>query len=180
MPAFVTITEYETFLGRTFTAGTETNQATQALELATSFVQNYTGQHIFQVVNDEVELWPRSSPNVVILPEMPVTSVVSVIDSDGLAVTGWTLRPGGVLRLDTGWNAPVTVTYTHGYAVIPDDIKLATMRTASAFTANPSGNVRQESIGSYSVTYGSAGSTPSGIGGIDQLILARYRMPMAA
>jgi hypothetical protein len=45
------------------------------------------------------------------------------------------------------------VTYTHGYATIPDDIRGVTLDLAARKMANPSGN-RQEGIGSYSISYG--------------------------
>ena len=170
MPAFVTIQEFGTFLGRTFTPGApDTAQATQALEWASGLVQEYTGQHLFYVADDVVQLWPRS-PLAVVLPEMPVVNVTAVVDADGVPVTGWSLRPGGVLRLTASVKAPLTVTYSHGYQVIPGAIKEATARSATRLITNPT-EVRQQAAGSFSVTYGPLTDT-------DRQSLSRYRMPM--
>jgi hypothetical protein len=170
MASFASAEEFEVFLGRTFTPQ-EHLRAEQALTLATGLIQTYTGQHLFHVEDDTVQLWPRS-PLIVVLPEMPVTEVAEVLDRDSEPVTGWELRPGGVLRLRSG-RAPVTVTYSHGYVTIPDSIKEVTMRTAQRLMVNP-GDVRQESVGSYSVTYGSV----PGLGDSDRHILGKFRMPM--
>lgn len=66
------------------------------------------------------------------LPGLPVQSVQSVIATeDGSVITDWVLVASGLYRR-SGWgmsDAPgmdgpltVTVTYTHGYAAVPDDI----------------------------------------------------------
>lgn len=66
------------------------------------------------------------------LPGLPIQSVESVVDvSDGSALEGWIPVTSGLYRRD-GWGASnvpglegpqqVTVTYTHGYAAVPDDV----------------------------------------------------------
>lgn len=172
MAAFATTDEFAIFLGRAG-LGELANlaQAEQALAFATGLVQEYTGQHLFYVADDTVELWPRNGGQVVVLPEMPAVSVSAVLDEDGEPV-GWTLRPGGVLRLDSTQSGPVTVTYSHGYETIPNAVKAATMQTASRLTTNPT-EVRQQAAGSFSVTYGSAPE----LSNRERQSLSRYRMP---
>lgn len=115
-----------------------------------------------------------------LLPEWPVTAVSEVKDRDAV-ITGWSWDrrrslnrslPGWPLCDDdcstprstqgaTGrgsggtWGGPratVTVTYAHGWAVIPEDIAAIAEGMAASCMATPVG-VRQEQLGSYSVTY---------------------------
>jgi hypothetical protein len=65
------------------------------------------------------------------LPGLPIQSVASVVLSDGTVLTDWLKTVSGLYRRD-GWGtadvpgleAPqqVTVTYTHGFAAVPDDV----------------------------------------------------------
>lgn len=69
------------------------------------------------------------------LPGVPVVSVASVL-VDGASVTDWRLVQGGLWRR-CGWghhNSPVTVTvtYTHGFVAVPEDIKLLCCEFAAA------------------------------------------------
>ena len=62
------------------------------------------------------------------------------------------------------WGGPastITVTYTHGYATVPDDIRLMVLRAAARQLNNPVG-VRQEALGAYSVTYPEVGAGSGG------------------
>ena len=60
------------------------------------------------------------------LPGGPVTAV-SAVSVDGDAVTDWTLAEGALYR-SSGWRGSrvdpslVEVTFTHGYATVPDDV----------------------------------------------------------
>ena len=65
------------------------------------------------------------------LPGLPIRSVASVALSDGSVLTDWLQSVSGLYRRD-GWGSSdvpglespqqVTVTYTHGFATVPDDI----------------------------------------------------------
>lgn len=72
------------------------------------------------------------------LPAGPVASVASV-QSGGHEVTGW-VKVGDTILMPAGWTyclpVEVTVTYTHGYPVIPADIvDLACGMASMAFEA---------------------------------------------
>jgi hypothetical protein len=67
----------------------------------------------------------------------------------------------------------VFITYTHGYDQIPDDIRSACLQMASRGLAGPPPGVRQESIGSYSVTYDTGAASRLGATEID--LISRYR-----
>lgn len=133
------------------------------------------------------------------LPQQPVNSVTSVkaIDTDGTpgaTIGTWVFDGIGEVRVDDWWitqiNAPalaeddwsgtVEVTYTYGYATIPDDVRWAVagmVVRALASTAAGSG-IESETIGGYSYRLG--GAATSGILGMtaDEVAIARrYRRP---
>lgn len=106
------------------------------------------------------------------LPGPPVTAVATV-ELDGEEITDWRLRSHQLWRR-CGWEtvcgepSEVTVTYTHGLATVPADIVDLVCRLTAlalvAYRSQPdgealaaSGNIRQESLGDYSVTYDAAG-----------------------
>lgn len=70
------------------------------------------------------------------LPFGPVSGIASIVVA-GVTVTGWT-KLGDTVLMPTGWTeclpVEVTVTYTHGYPVVPQDIvDLVCSMTAQAF-----------------------------------------------
>ena len=148
--AFATIDDLTAYLGR---APENTGQAEMALALATGIIRAETGQTLSLVENDTVQL--RGGAYVKLaLPERPVVAVDSVT-GDTIASGEWVWQGGNLTRF-YGWPDVVTVTYSHGYAVIPDDVKAITLAVASRILAanDPSGaNVSREQIGSYSVEY---------------------------
>ncbi|MFJ9549080.1 hypothetical protein [Streptomyces erythrochromogenes] len=69
------------------------------------------------------------------------------------------------------------VTYSHGYATVPADVRAIVLTLAGRVLTNPS-DLRQESAGSVSVTY-AAETIGAGLAPIERDQLARYR-PRAA
>lgn len=95
------------------------------------------------------------------LPARPVVSVSSVL-LDGEAVTDYVLRGSSIWR-ETSWSAPgaipseLTVTFTHGWASVPEDIvDLACSLVAGAEAERDGGprrGVAYERIDDYQVGY---------------------------
>lgn len=150
-------TELATFLGTDDVA--DEDRATLAIELAAGAVLDFTSMTLELVADDEVVLdWEDVYCGELWLPELPVVSV-SDVDVDGTAFTtdhyfvdrkvGSLRRRGGTTR----WGRVVTVTYTHGFAVIPDNVRLVTLRAASRLYKNPTGKL-SESRDGYSGTLG--------------------------
>lgn len=92
--------------------------------------------------------------------ELPYRNVTTVAEVrvNGVAVTGWTLRVGTVYRLaGFGYRFAyppdqVDIDLTHGYTIVPDDVKLATLEIAAGLYDNPT-SVASESIDDYTVRY---------------------------
>jgi hypothetical protein len=130
---FCSVSDVSTFLGTTLLA---TNaQVLQAISEASTVIQNYCNQKIEQISADAILLDGAGSAKL-FLPELPVTTITSVkVDGVLLASTDYALAENGVLWRNFGvWAIGarnVEVTYTHGYAVIPADIKGVCYRSAA-------------------------------------------------
>jgi hypothetical protein len=174
--AFATAEDLATYMGRDFSAE-ETATATQALDIATATIQNYTGQKL-TAVTDETVTVPRVSTTLVLLPEIPVNNVDSVTDDGELLVfdEDYIWHSSGVIhRLTGGFTRSVVVQYDHGYTTIPDDIKGACLSIAARLFTSSGQNVTTESLGMYRVSYGGADFSPE-----ERQVLGRYRAPLIA
>lgn len=90
-----------------------------------------------------------------LLPAAPVVSVDQVL-LDDVAITDWKVRKDiGVLRRDQGWPdwAEVTLTWTHGWDPIPEDIQEAVIDQARTIWRVVPG-VQTVQAGGESITYG--------------------------
>ncbi|MFD8955694.1 hypothetical protein ACFV0W_01870 [Streptomyces anulatus] len=113
---------------------------------------------------------------VVTLPQRPVVSVELV------RAGGRELRPDEFrLWRDELWfvgsYGSAVVTYSHGYAEVPATVRAIVLTLAGRVLTNPS-DLRQESVGSVSVTY-AAETIGASLAPIERDQLARYR-PRAA
>lgn len=156
--AFATNTELEDWLGYSLDAS-ETDRATLFVEVATGTIQAYTRQTISEVSADAIEL-RGTWEHVLELPERPVTAVTSVtvdgvaqtVTDDYLVVRNELRRPNAEYHnwqmpsndfypfTKTGWGGPsavVAVTYTHGFATIPDEVKGMCLSLAARAFTNP-------------------------------------------
>lgn len=201
--SFATTTQLAAFLNRTFTAG-ETAQAQMFLDGATALIQSEANQTLAQAETTAVlaGTWDSS----LLLPERPVTAVGAVsLNGVPLASGGdfewnsrqllrrgtlfgvnlgapdlWRYRPGAAFGTASHWGGPestVTVTYTHGYATIPEDIVTVCLQIAARAILNPAG-VQSESLGAYAVRYGTADGGPTmTLSDAERKVIRQYRQP---
>jgi hypothetical protein len=174
-------------------------RAILALESASDVVRKYTGQSFDLVEDDEATLDGTGTPSLV-LEQLPVVEVseVTTYDASGenetvLEPADWALRSSGILIRRKSYEywprgkANILVTYTHGYdlsdpVALPADLRLAVMSIASrAYStgATTAGEVTQESIGSYRVTY-ATGSGQVGVLDSEATVLDLWRLPRVA
>lgn len=129
----IEISDLEAFLQQDLTDYQVEAQA--ACDQATAVVEDYCKRSFAQVENDERTMRWRPS---IVLPDPPVTEITSVT-VDGQA-SEYDLDASGRL-----WPATVgdqiTIVYTHGYATIPDTVRLVALRLASRIFKNPNGRV---------------------------------------
>lgn len=136
------------------------------------------------------------------LPELPANppygGVASVTEDGDLLVQDddWKLGAHGILhRIDAYWCEGiqiVTVVYTHGYAIIPQDVHdIATRAASRAYQAGLRAaelagipGIAAMTLGDYSVTFGTAEAAGEGVMGAsaaplllksEKAILDRYR-----
>lgn len=145
-------------LGYTLTEGREA----ELLARASARIRREAGQHITSLTST-IRLDVEGSH--VHLPGGPVTAVAEVryVDDDGGSeISGW--RWDGYNRIDRLWlqhcATQVMVTYTHGFAVLPDQLTEIVCSVAQRLgladsVAGMEAGIRSESIDDYSVTYAS-------------------------
>lgn len=152
--------------------------AARAIREASATIQNYCGQAIEKIGDDEITLDVGGRQTRLFLPELPVVEISEVVENGTtLATSGYKLGRHGILhRVNAFWYPgiqTVTITYTHGYATIPDDVmSIAERLAARAYqsglrTAEMEGvpGIAATSLGDYSVSY--TGEQAGGGAGFD-------------
>lgn len=187
MALFVDVSEYLDYFGLD---EADTGRALVDLDAACDRIRAYLNQRI-DAVDDEVVTLRGNDTRALLLPELPVTSVTSVVlDATTLNSaetltpgTGYTIDSAGVLwRSAPYWwlqGATYTVTYSHGYtaATIPAILKVAAFRLAKLGSASSGGAVSSETVGPFSVSYSSSETQGSVLSDIAPFIVKR--IPMA-
>jgi hypothetical protein len=108
--------------------------------------------------------------DVIRLPLRPVVSV-DAVTLDGVPVDyRW---DDETERLFVSACAPVSVTFTHGYASVPGDVVAVALTAAQRVLSNPN-DLRQETVGAVSVTY-AAETIGASLSQADKDLLGRYR-----
>jgi hypothetical protein len=124
--------------------------ASEAAVDASGLVRGYTGWHIAPTITETLLMQAATMPGDV------------TWGANGRLYWGGALWP-------TSFGS-VTVTFTHGYAVVPADVRAVTKAVARRMVANPS-LARQEAVAGYSATYDGV------LLGEERYRLARYRLP---
>lgn len=165
---------------------TEVNEAAAgvALASASAMIRGWTRQTITRVVDDTVSLRaPAGYERELVLPQRPVQSV-SRVEINGVSLVDWVLSSDRLLRY-CGWRylpgrAPyldpglVTVTYTHGWAEVPEDVRAVCLDIASMTITNPSG-LRTVQIDDYSRTFAAETLGSGTLSEAHKSILSDYR-----
>lgn len=183
---FCSVDDINAFLGTEILP--EDTQVLLAIEEASAVIKNYCNQDIEQVSDDTILVDGTGSPKL-FLPELPVSSITSVkIDGVLLDPTCYALAENGVLWRKYGkWTVGaqnIEVTYTHGYASIPEDVKGVCYRSASRLYQAQLKAKRQDfvsglqsvSVGDWSETYegdkGSSGESDKGVSAARTLLMS--------
>jgi hypothetical protein len=146
-------------------APTEESAVATFLDVASAAVRAAAGSQISESTDTVTLAGPRDTR--LTLPAGPVSAVESVL-LNGVPVTDFAARSGALSRCE-GWapepDSEVTVTYTHGFPVVPADIvELVCRMAASAlveYRSDPASaltmrQVQSERAGEYSVSYTNA------------------------
>jgi hypothetical protein len=176
---FATSADLAARLGLTFSADEQT-RADTLLAIASGIIEDETKQTI-SLVTDDVYTRPGDYDTRVRLPERPVVSVASVVlngvalnapdnfyvDRDELVRVNWNsvIQDSSFGLPWAGWGFPwwnLVVTYTHGFAVIPQTVKNVCMEMVVRVWTNP-GSVAREMVGNVSVVYDNMRFSPAGM-----------------
>jgi hypothetical protein len=174
-------------------SGAALTQAEAQLAQASALIRGYCPALAYPAEAHTVML--DGAAGRLMLPLHPVVSVASVLDQAGDAIQFVLVNSELLLpwapefpfateyladirrySIDSRYIPRfVTVTYTAGYTVVPDDVKAICLDIVIDCRSNP-GRYRQEILGDYSVTY----ANDSGLGGIllgdaHRKALRRYR-----
>jgi hypothetical protein len=155
-------------------------QLLRALEDSSALFRALARQTISEVEADEVELegnWTRR----LWLPERPVTAVsaLSIVTDDAveaLATTSYHVSRRGLVKLSWGsyWggdDATIHVTYSHGYAEVPEDVQAVVLAIAARQVTNPEGAASEGvSLAGASTTY-----RPPGLSMQEERVISRYK-----
>ncbi len=162
----------------------DNDRALAMLAEASAFFRSYTGQQITLVEDDTQELF-GTWDDVLQLPQLPVSELSDLSlryrgETSLTVYDDWTFTRRGRVRRVGGWGGPdaiVSVTYTHGFETVPDDVRRCVASIAHRIMANPN-DVIGEQIGSYQVTYAQQALTdrnPIGLTVRDQVVMDKYR-----
>lgn len=142
-------------------------EARHALRIASGEVRAATGI-AFDYTEDAVALLNGSGGRILLLPELPVISVVSVVENPG--PTEKTLALPGAASPAVEWDADgileridgarfarrrryYRIVYDFGFEIIPDEVQAVVLRLAARGISAPAGGaIRQETLGRYSYT----------------------------
>lgn len=178
LPALATVSQLESWMQ--VDPGTLPASASSVLDTASAIVRAEARQS-FTRGTSTVTLYPSSTRGIppqryVDLPQRPVVSVASVVQGGKtlVAETDYKLRRD---RLYLNGCEPVSVTFTHGYTETPGDVLAVVLTAAQRVLSNPS-DLRQETVGSVSVTY-AAETIGVSLSQADKDLLARYRRRVA-
>src|SRR3972149_392247 len=136
MADFAMIADIEAFLQQAITTPEQLASAAMGLKDASAAIRNYTHQYLDWVADDAIAL-DSSGGTRLFLPQLPVLAVASVVEDDESLTVDDDYKLGmyGILhRVGVKWASGiqiVTIIYTHGYLIIPDDIVAICVRAAS-------------------------------------------------
>lgn len=171
--ALITVEELEAFMGRTFTDDEEA-QANALIDSVSAVIESETGVSFSVTQDDEVRM-QADGYGIIEFSAKPISAVTiyDVNSTDELTYATWD-GLSAVYGLQP--NQVVDIVYSHGYQLVPGDIKAVCYGVCSRIMYNPSG-LRQETVGAISVTYPGIGGEAGTINfsRLEQKVLDKYR-----
>lgn len=186
MAALATADDLAARMGRAFDV-TEEAQANALLDSASALIRAFCRRD-FALHTDEVVELQGTHDRALRLPGLPVTDVSAVL-LDGAVVDDWSLV-GGTLWRPHGWQVRydgvpslVSVTYTHGYSVIPEDVEAVALNMAQRGFTNADGALQGLTVGDIREEYAASVVDARNIAYMtreDKDALRRYRRTVAS
>lgn len=178
MTAFATAAELEEFLGFDFDSDDE-DRAEALLERASGEMRGPEAADGPILSTATTEMLDTDGSRTLLLSHRHVTAVTEVkVGGVTLASSAYEWSPVGVLyRVDEPWPCgygKVQVTYTHGFAEVPPDVKGICLAYAGRLYRNPEGDM-QRRRGDGSTAFASSADEAVGLRKSELATLWRYR-----
>lgn len=179
MGDLATLEELATFVGRTLTPAGSGEQPTteeQALTIASSTVRTYLGHQVS--LQEETYVLDGTGTTFLRLPGFPIIDIAAVEeDGEEVPAEAYKVSPTGYLLRTDGhkWThnpGGIEITFTAGFDPVPAVIVGAVLNLAARIS-DGSANIKQETIGSYNVTY--ATPTPT-LQAAEMMAIEPYRI----
>ncbi|WP_417220510.1 hypothetical protein [Arthrobacter sp.] len=135
------------------------------IQSAAESVRTECEWHIAPVITETVKI-RTAGAWFVLLPTMRLVEVLGIA-AGGQPVTGWEWYQNGVIERRGGFPHVVEIEFRHGYETCPPELLAVIAERASSGSA---GRVRQESLGSRSV------SLEAGYDTVGSVVLAKYTL----
>ncbi|THV27937.1 hypothetical protein [Glycomyces paridis] len=155
-----------------YTSAPVPGNAEHLLNAASGVIRTYVEWSISREIIVDARI-DAPGGTLLMLPTLLLVDVAAIA-VDAVAVTDFDWSEAGMVERAVGWPRGfrrLTVSYTHGYETVPDEVKSYTVAVASAAAASVAGKV-QESIGDWSATYATVERV---FGSMGKTILNRYR-----
>ena len=151
------------------------------LELAIGEVRRFTGQNIAPPVETSFveHVWREPYLHLPHPRVIPVTVGEVKVDGEVVDVTRVALHGGqaNMLHRDDGrlWLGKVEVTYTHGFAEAPDDVRQIVLERAAAMYVNPEAAMQRRRADA-STAFASSQAEATGLNESQKRRLGDYRL----
>lgn len=168
----IKVADLEAYGQSTFTTDAHVWTAEAAIIQASAAVEDHCKRQFALVSDDEITLRWRPS---IVLPNPPVIAV-SVFQVDGVDADYSIDDSGRYWPRATG--DQIAVTYTHGYATVPETVRLVVARVSNRIVRNP--QMRSTYTGPDGLNYASASDVgPRILTGDEVTALRRYSLHKA-
>lgn len=157
---------------------TLTPTSNDRLEQAQALVRAYCGWHIAGYREDTLTL-AGTGQRTLILPTLHLVEVLAVVqDGSPVDATSYQASDAGVLTHDGWWGnrTEVTVTFVHGYQVVPPEVTAVVQSVAQRMTDNPGTPLVRKTRGPFTDQYASPDSGPSTLLDAERVALSRYKI----
>lgn len=180
MASLASTSDLGTYLGTDISVS-DTARAQQALDYASAKIRSYCGWTITQESLSDVSV-DGSGTRDVWLDTLHLTAVSSVVDNErSVTLTydvDYTWVQDGRLHRPLGWKRIprlLSVSYTHGYAEAPDDVKGVCLALAARRFENPQ-SYERERLDDYSYTVASRSAGAHALLEAEKSDLGPYRI----
>ena len=152
-------------------------------DLASAAVRDDLNQLVDFVADEDIVMYGDGT-ELLLLPQRPVVDLTAItLDGEDI-LASIDIRANGALRRVVYTNGPyvrwpygglVEITYSHGFAVVPDAIKAVALALTAGAYSSPVATTSSQTAGPFSVTYQSTASAVMALSEEQRTKLDRYR-----